>query len=57
MKKCNCGSVKIKHEVKEGRGLPPKGYKPKPTRKVSWKGTWDVYICEDCGEKYEKLRK
>jgi len=58
MKQCDCGSVKLKHEVKEGRVLPPKGYKPTHKRRfTSWKGIWDIYTCEECDKEYNKLRR
>lgn len=56
---CNiCGSSDIKHEEKTGRGLPPKGYVKKKcdNRRISWKGIWDVYTCNKCGDNVKKLR-
>lgn len=52
-----CGSSEVDHEVKEGRGLPPKGYVNKTTKKISWKGIWDVYTCNNCSENWKILRK
>ena len=60
MEKCKCGSTNITHKEKTGRGLPPKSYNPPklmPKRFISWKGTWDIWTCEDCGEIVKKLRK
>ena len=61
MKKCTmCGGENITHEEKVGRGLTPKDYKPHPLMpkpRISWKGIWDVWTCNDCGEKEETLRK
>ena len=61
MKKCKCGSTNITHEEKTGRGLPPKNYNPPVgiaiTRKISWKGIWDVYTCDDCDNIVKKLRR
>ena len=57
---CNvCGSQDIKHEEKSGRGLPPKGYVKKlgDNRRISWKGIWDIYTCNNCGDKTETLRR
>ena len=63
--KCNkCNSEDIKHEVKEGRGGSPEWYKQKikniplmPKARISWKGIWDVYTCNTCGETWRILRK
>jgi hypothetical protein len=58
--KCKvCNSQNISHEEKEGRGLPPKDYVKKQgdNRKISWRGIWDVWTCNDCGDKTEKLRR
>jgi hypothetical protein len=54
-----CGGKDIKHEEVEGRGLPPKGWVRKrgDRRLISWKGIWDVYTCNDCGNKVETLRR
>ena len=55
-----CGTQDIKQEVKEGRGLPPKSYKPHPLmpkQRISWKGVWNVYTCNNCGKKWNTLRK
>ena len=60
MKTCNkCGSDKILHEEKEGRGSPPKGWVRKrgDNRLISWKGIWDCYTCENCGETKNELRE
>jgi len=57
---CNvCGSHNIKHEEKKGRGLPPKGWVKKrgDQRRISWKGTWDEWTCNKCGETWKNLRK
>ena len=46
-----CGSQDIKHEETTGRGLPPKSYNPPrlmPKPKISWRGTWDVWTCNNC---------
>ncbi len=53
-----CGGYDIKHEQKEGRGLPPKGYVKKlgDNRKISWKGIWDIWTC-NCGETWRRLRR
>ena len=64
MDKCSsCGSQDIKHEEKIGRGGPPDWYVQKykalgiqPKAKISWKGTWDIWTCNECGEKCEKLK-
>ena len=54
-----CGGKDIKHEEVVGRGLPPKGWVRKigDRRLISWKGIWDVYTCNDCGNKVETLRR
>lgn len=54
-----CNSQNISHEEKKGRGLPPKDYikKQGDKRKISWLGIWDVWICNDCGDKIQKLRR
>ena len=41
-----------------GRGLPPKGWERKmgDHRRISWSGTWDIWICKSCGETWRKLR-
>ena len=53
-----CGGQNILHEQKEGRGLPPKGWVRKmgDNRRISWRGTWDVWTCKSCGETWRKLR-
>jgi len=60
MKICKCGSTNITHEEKVGRGLPPKSYKPPllmPKPMISWKGIWDIWTCNNCGEVIKKLRR
>ena len=54
-----CGSQDIKHEEKEGRGLPPKDWVRKrgDKRKISWRGIWDIWTCNNCGNKVEKLSR
>ena len=54
-----CNSKDILHEVKEGRGLPPKNWVRKigDNRKISWKGIWDIWTCKNCKETSMKLRK
>jgi len=54
-----CGSQDITHTEKEGRGLPPKGYVKKlgDRRLISWKGIWDVFVCNFCGNIIKKLRR
>jgi len=41
----NCNSKNITHELKHGRGLPPKGWikKPGDIRRISWSGIWDIW--------------
>ena len=53
----DCGSNDVKIEQKEGRGLPPKGYKRKPgdRRLISWAGLWNMYTCNSCGNEWKKL--
>ena len=52
------GGQDILHEQKEGRGLPPKGWVRKmgDNRRISWRGTWDIWTCKSCGETWRKLR-
>ncbi len=60
MKICKkCESVNIKHEERQSRGFPPKNWVRKrgDSRRISWKVTRDIYICEDCGNIVKKLRK
>ena len=65
MEKCSsCDCEDIKHDVKEGRGVPPEWYKQKiknvplmPNARISWKGIWNVWTCNNCGETWKKLRK
>jgi len=54
-KKCNSANVDV--EKKEGRGIPPKGWvrKPGDRRLISWKGMWNIYMCNDCGETWKEL--
>lgn len=53
-----CGGHDILHQEKEGRGLPPKGWVRKvgDKRRISWRGTWDVWTCNSCGKTWNKLR-
>ncbi len=51
-----CGGHDIKHEQREGRGLPPKDYINRGNKKISWRGVWDVFTCS-CGETWNKLRR
>ena len=55
----NCNSKNITHELKHGRGLPPKGWikKPGDIRRISWSGIWDIWQCNDCGNKIQKLKR
>ena len=58
MNKCNnCNSNNITHTTVVGRGLPPKDKPKHPNKKISYKGLWDVYTCEDCGNIKKTLRK
>ena len=58
MKTCNnCNSTNITHEEKQGRVLPPKNYKGDPIRRISCKGIWDIWACNDCNNIVKKLRR
>ncbi len=57
---CNiCNSTNIVCELKKGRGLPPKGWVKKPGdfRRISWEGIWEIFTCNDCGNKIQKLKQ
>ncbi len=57
MKQCNeCGSADIKHEEVIGRGLPKTPRKRGDIRKISWRGIWDKWICNKCGNVVTKLK-
>lgn len=51
-----CKSTNLSHKEVVGRGLPPKGHNH-TNKKVSWKGTWDVYTCNECGDIVKTLRR
>ena len=54
----NCGSTDIKVEEREGRGITPESVRKKyPNRKISWKGIWNIYTCNKCGNEWKKLIK
>lgn len=55
-----CNTNDVKHRQEEGRGLPEKSYKshplmPKP--RISWKGIWDIFTCNTCGNTWKNLQK
>lgn len=54
-----CGSPRLIHDVKKGRGRPPVGYVKRPgdRRLISWAGIWDYYTCSKCGHEQKKLRR
>jgi len=53
----NCGSNNIKIEEVTGRGKPPRKYTWKPGQpRISWKGIWNVYTCNDCNKTWKILK-
>lgn len=52
-----CGSQDIKHEEKSGRGLAPKNHIKNGNKRTSWRGMWDIYTCNNCGNETKILRK
>jgi hypothetical protein len=51
--KCNSINVEVSETI--GRGLPPKIHVNRG-RRISWKGTWNVFKCE-CGNEWKKLKR
>ena len=54
--KCDrCNSINVEVSETIGRGLPPKTHVNRG-RRISWKGTWNVFKCE-CGNEWKKLKR
>ena len=54
---CVCHSNNVEIKTTQGRGLPPKGYVNRSGKRISWKGTWEISKCRQCGNEWRKLVK